>query len=264
MMQPADRGQLVRELRIGKGLTQEVLGNNTGLSTRSIQRIESGVVIPRSHTLHKIASALDVSYQDLDQHFLSENISQKTIKATSSRMFIFLLGLLTYLIFSMFSGAMNTMYPVGHMSSVGFFYGLFFLSIIIGLFVPLPSLRSRLIKFGTLALLLLSALTIYFGLHYSYDAKTDEYLFYFLLVMMTTLVFSTGLFSIIRFLMTKKETALRELFYFLIPWPASLILGISLYRFSIDVALPVIYYWYFIVGLLMVLLILVFRRMPHS
>jgi transcriptional regulator with XRE-family HTH domain len=48
-----------------KGLTQEELATLTGLSIRTIQRIESGESIPRSFTLKAIAGALDQSYEQL-------------------------------------------------------------------------------------------------------------------------------------------------------------------------------------------------------
>jgi XRE family transcriptional regulator, regulator of sulfur utilization len=48
-----------------KGFTQEELATLTGLSIRTIQRIESGESIPRSFTLKAIAKALDQPYEQL-------------------------------------------------------------------------------------------------------------------------------------------------------------------------------------------------------
>jgi transcriptional regulator with XRE-family HTH domain len=48
-----------------KGLTQEELANQAGLSIRTVQRIESGESIPRSFTLKAIAAALGQSYEQL-------------------------------------------------------------------------------------------------------------------------------------------------------------------------------------------------------
>ncbi|MEE4198519.1 MAG: helix-turn-helix domain-containing protein [Bacteroidales bacterium] len=56
-------GQIIRELRIKQGLTQEELGEKTELSTRTIQRIEKGEVDPRAYSLQMIAKALDVDYR---------------------------------------------------------------------------------------------------------------------------------------------------------------------------------------------------------
>lgn len=56
--------RLVRT-RQQKGFTQEELAGATGLSVRTIQRIESGETIPRSFTVKTIAQALGESYEKL-------------------------------------------------------------------------------------------------------------------------------------------------------------------------------------------------------
>jgi transcriptional regulator with XRE-family HTH domain len=56
-------GQLIKELRIKKGITQEVLAAKTDISVRTIQRIESGEVDPRAYTLQSIAAALEVDFE---------------------------------------------------------------------------------------------------------------------------------------------------------------------------------------------------------
>ncbi|MEZ5070726.1 MAG: helix-turn-helix domain-containing protein [Bacteroidales bacterium] len=58
-------GERIREIRLRKGLTQEDLARKTGISTRTIQRIEQGAVHPRSFTLQAIADALDVEFEEL-------------------------------------------------------------------------------------------------------------------------------------------------------------------------------------------------------
>ncbi len=60
-------GQLIKELRIKKGLTQEELAGRTELTARTIQRIENGEVDPRSYTLQMIASALEVDISVLTE-----------------------------------------------------------------------------------------------------------------------------------------------------------------------------------------------------
>ena len=55
-------GQVIKELRIKKGLTQEELAEQTELSARTIQRIEKGEVDPRAYSLQMIAKALDVEF----------------------------------------------------------------------------------------------------------------------------------------------------------------------------------------------------------
>lgn len=56
-------GQKIKELRVLKGLTQEDLAEKTNLSVRTIQRIESGDVDPRTYTLNLLAEALDVELE---------------------------------------------------------------------------------------------------------------------------------------------------------------------------------------------------------
>lgn len=55
-------GQLIKELRLKKGITQEDLAAKTDISVRTIQRIESGDVDPRAYTLQSIAAALEVDF----------------------------------------------------------------------------------------------------------------------------------------------------------------------------------------------------------
>lgn len=50
--------KLIRETRIGQGLTQRELADRSGLSRSQIGRIESGECIPRVSTLDSIVAAL--------------------------------------------------------------------------------------------------------------------------------------------------------------------------------------------------------------
>ena len=58
-------GQLIKDLRLKKGITQEELADKTYISVRTIQRIENGDVIPRGFTLKTIAKALEVNFEEL-------------------------------------------------------------------------------------------------------------------------------------------------------------------------------------------------------
>jgi transcriptional regulator with XRE-family HTH domain/ketosteroid isomerase-like protein len=58
MNQP-DLGKKIAELRKAKGLTQEELVETCNLNVRTLQRIESGEVTPRSYTIKIIFNALD-------------------------------------------------------------------------------------------------------------------------------------------------------------------------------------------------------------
>jgi transcriptional regulator with XRE-family HTH domain len=63
MKQP-DLGKKIAELRKSRGLTQEELVEKCNLSVRTLQRIESGEVTPRSHTLRVLFAALDQKIYD--------------------------------------------------------------------------------------------------------------------------------------------------------------------------------------------------------
>jgi len=58
MTQP-DLGRKISELRLAKGLTQGELAERCNLSLRTIQRIESAEVMPRSYTIKLIFESLD-------------------------------------------------------------------------------------------------------------------------------------------------------------------------------------------------------------
>ncbi|AHJ99765.1 helix-turn-helix domain-containing protein [Hymenobacter swuensis] len=47
-------------IRKSKGLSQEVLAEQSGVSLRTIQRVEQGDTVPRGYTLQALATALDV------------------------------------------------------------------------------------------------------------------------------------------------------------------------------------------------------------
>lgn len=64
MKQP-ELGQKISELRKAKGLTQEELVDRCNISVRTIQRIETGEVNPRSYTIKTILSALGSDFNTL-------------------------------------------------------------------------------------------------------------------------------------------------------------------------------------------------------
>ena len=63
MKQP-DLGKKIAELRKAKSLTQEELVEKCNLNVRTLQRIESGVVTPRSYTIKTIFTALEYNIND--------------------------------------------------------------------------------------------------------------------------------------------------------------------------------------------------------
>jgi transcriptional regulator with XRE-family HTH domain len=75
MKQPA-LGQRLVSLRKEKNLTQEELVERSHVSVRTIQRIESGEVVPRLSTLKIIAKALSVDFESIvqtNQNQMEEN-----------------------------------------------------------------------------------------------------------------------------------------------------------------------------------------------
>jgi transcriptional regulator with XRE-family HTH domain len=64
MKQP-ELGRKIAELRKAKSLTQEELVGECNLNLRTLQRIESGVVIPRSYTVKAISAALEYNMNEL-------------------------------------------------------------------------------------------------------------------------------------------------------------------------------------------------------
>jgi len=67
----------VKELRNRKGFSQEMLAEESGLSLRTIQRIENDETVPRGDTLKRLAVALDTSPDEIidwkiqeDQNYL--------------------------------------------------------------------------------------------------------------------------------------------------------------------------------------------------
>ena len=63
-MKQSELGKKIADLRKAQGLTQEELVERCNLSVRTLQRIESGEVIPRSHTIRVIFAALDYKVYD--------------------------------------------------------------------------------------------------------------------------------------------------------------------------------------------------------
>jgi XRE family transcriptional regulator, regulator of sulfur utilization len=58
-------GKRLSRLRKSKGISQELLAENSSVSLRTIQRIETGNVTPRPHTIKTLAETLGVPMEDL-------------------------------------------------------------------------------------------------------------------------------------------------------------------------------------------------------
>ena len=83
-------GMRVKEFRTRNGLTQEALAEDSGVSYRTIQRIENGVNTPNGETLKRIAFALEI---------LPEELSDWELKEDKSYLVFFNLSALTFIIF---------------------------------------------------------------------------------------------------------------------------------------------------------------------
>ena len=82
----------LKELRNQKGMSQEVLADESGLSLRTIQRIENGETNPTGDSLKRLSSALNVNPDELIDWAIKED----------KRYLIFLnLSALTFLFFPM-------------------------------------------------------------------------------------------------------------------------------------------------------------------
>lgn len=65
MIQQPELGKKIADLRKAKGLTQEELVDKCNLNVRTLQRIESGEVTPRTYTIRLIFEALDFSLEEI-------------------------------------------------------------------------------------------------------------------------------------------------------------------------------------------------------
>lgn len=72
-MNGTELSQRVKELRNRKGFSQETLAENSGLSLRTIQRIENGESEPRGDTLKRLADSLNVSADELIDWAINED-----------------------------------------------------------------------------------------------------------------------------------------------------------------------------------------------
>ena len=72
-MKNSKLSERVTELRNRKGFSQEVLAEDSGLSLRTIQRIENGETTPRGDTLQRIAKGLGVTSEELIDWKLEKN-----------------------------------------------------------------------------------------------------------------------------------------------------------------------------------------------
>ena len=85
MKQP-DLGRKISELRKAKGLTQEELVEKCNISVRTLQRIETGEVTPRSYTIKTILAALDYDLNTIAED--ESTILHSTIEKIKQHLFL--------------------------------------------------------------------------------------------------------------------------------------------------------------------------------
>ena len=89
-------GLRLKELRKQKGMTQELLSEESGLSLRTIQRIENGETNPTGESLKRLSNALNVNPDELIDWSIKEDKRYLTFLNLSALTFLFfpLLGIL--------------------------------------------------------------------------------------------------------------------------------------------------------------------------
>lgn len=80
----------IKNYRNQKGLSQEELAEKTGLSLRTIQRIENEESIPRGDSLQRLATVLEMNIEDLTEKKFTED-SKEPLFAMNLGAFSFLL-----------------------------------------------------------------------------------------------------------------------------------------------------------------------------
>lgn len=90
----------IKRIREQKGYSQERLAELSGLSLRTIQRVENGETQPHGDTLHRLTDALGVSMDDIIEWKKKEDKTYLTVVNFSALTFILfpLLGILLPLI----------------------------------------------------------------------------------------------------------------------------------------------------------------------
>ena len=81
--------QRVKELRKRKALSQDDLAKNSGLSLRTVQRVENGDTIPTAETLKRLAFVLDVAPNELTDFKIESEVPKLTLKSKHEYLHIF-------------------------------------------------------------------------------------------------------------------------------------------------------------------------------
>lgn len=93
--------QRVKGLRNQRGMTQELLAEDSGLSLRTIQRIENAETVPRGDSLKRLAIALNTTPDEIIDWKIQEDKGYLILMSLSALGFLFfpILGIILPLIF---------------------------------------------------------------------------------------------------------------------------------------------------------------------
>lgn len=109
-------GNRIKTLRAKKGMSQELLAETSGLSLRTIQRIEYGDSNPTNDSLKRLANALDVSIDDIVDWTIQEDKKYLSYLNLSALTFLFfpLLGILVpFIIWTSKKGKIQSLDKLG-------------------------------------------------------------------------------------------------------------------------------------------------------
>ena len=104
-MENSSLSNIVKDYRAKKGISQEFFAELTGLSLRTVQRIESGETVPRGDTLRRLAFLLEVKPDEIiNQQTYEDNNILILLNISQLAFLVFpLLGLLIPLVIWVFS-----------------------------------------------------------------------------------------------------------------------------------------------------------------
>ena len=89
-----------------------------------------------------------------------------------------------------------------------FLSGMTFFCLIIGFFIKMKELKSPLLQFAIIMLIIILLLSIYVGYQYTYFIKSDEFLYFFLLTITATLWYFFSVGGLIRLYSRKKYVSI--------------------------------------------------------
>lgn len=142
----------VKELRNQKGLSQETLAEESGLSLRTIQRIENGESNPTGDTLKRLSRALNVNPDELIDWTIKEDQSYLTFMNLSALTFIFfpLLGIIVpFMLWTSRKGKLKNINKIGRdliNFEITWTILLFFAALILFLFTQIGILENVSLK----------------------------------------------------------------------------------------------------------------------